>query len=119
MLNFTAHDTAICITSSHAQTKFALARLTSENNDARSVYQLCLTDHKLDSEESTLLQKASDRSFAVGPDRPGLKLSTAQDHYTITNPQLITQFTYGDECYEVFAFREQPIAKQEDSYSQT
>lgn len=109
MLNFIAHDTAILITSTYAKTKFALARLTSENDDPRSVYQLCLSDHKLDSEDGMLLQKASDRSFAVSPDRPSLRLSTAQDHYTITNPQLIAQFAYGNECYEVFAFKEQPI----------
>lgn len=106
MLNFIAHDTAILVTTAHARTKFALARLTSENNDERSVYQLCLSDHKLDSEESSLLQKASDRSFAVEDNRPLLKLATGQDHYTITDPQLITQFTYGNECYEVFAFED-------------
>lgn len=106
MNTFNVHDAVTLMTSSHANIRFALVRLVAENDDPRSVYQMCLADYSHPSEDATLLQKASDRSFAVEPDRPSLKLCPLQDPLSLnaSNTSMITQFTYGDECYQVYAF---------------
>lgn len=75
MSTFNVHDTVTLMTSRHANTRFALTRLANDDkDDHRSVYQMCLADYQHPSEDATLLQKASDRSFAVESDRPSLKL---------------------------------------------
>lgn len=106
MSTFNVHDTVTLMTSYHANTRFALTRLADDKDDPRSVYQMCLADYRHPSEDATLLQKASDRSFAVESDRPSLKLCPLQDPLCLSasNTTMITQFAYGDECYQVYAF---------------